>query len=41
MATASQKMIETKFLVRILGALTPPPKIDDPVVKIPLNLRNV
>lgn len=35
-ATASQNMIETKFLVRIRGALTPPPKIDTPVVNIPL-----
>ena len=36
MATASQKMIETRFFVRIRGALTPPPRIEAPVVKIPL-----
>lgn len=36
-ATASQNIIETKFLVRIRGALTPPPRIDAPVVKMPLN----
>jgi len=35
MATASQNIIETRFFVRIRGALTPPPRIDDPVVKIP------
>lgn len=35
-ATASQKIIDTKFLVRIRGAFTPPPKIDDPVVNMPL-----
>lgn len=37
-ATASQNMIETKFLVRIRGAFTPPPKIDTPVVNIPLKI---
>lgn len=36
-ATASQKMIETRFFVRIRGAFTPPPNIEEPVVKIPLN----
>jgi hypothetical protein len=40
MATTSQKMIEIRFLVRILGALTPPPMMDEPVMKIPL-VRNV
>jgi len=35
-ATTSQKIIEIKFFVRIRGALTPPPKIDEPVIKIPL-----
>lgn len=28
-------MIEIKFLVVILGALTPAPKMDEPVIKIP------
>ena len=28
-------MIETKFFVRIRGAFTPPPTIDEPVVKMP------
>lgn len=36
-ATASQKIIDTRFFVRIRGALTPPPKMEDPVVKIPLD----
>jgi hypothetical protein len=36
MATTSQKMIEIKFFVRILGALTPPPTIEEPVRNIPL-----
>jgi len=36
MATTSQKMIEIKFFVRMRGALTPPPMIDVPVMKIPL-----
>jgi len=36
MATTSQKMMEIKFFVRILGALTPPPRIEAPVMKIPL-----
>lgn len=36
MATTSQKMIEIKFFVRIRGARTPPPIIEDPVIKIPL-----
>lgn len=29
-------MYEIKFFVRMRGALTPPPKIDVPVMKIPL-----
>lgn len=36
MATASQNIIETKFLVLIRGALTPPPMMDTPVEKIPM-----
>jgi hypothetical protein len=36
MATSSQKMIEMRFLVRMRGALTPPPSMDVPVIKIPL-----
>jgi hypothetical protein len=36
MATTSQKMMEIKFLVRIRGALTPPPTMDTPVVQMPL-----
>ena len=36
MATTSQKMMEIRFLVRIRGALTPPPRIEVPVMKIPL-----
>jgi hypothetical protein len=32
-------MIEIKFLVRILGAFTPPPMMDEPVMKIPLEAR--
>jgi len=39
MATTSQKMMEIKFLVRIRGALTPPPMIDVPVMKMPLSYR--
>ena len=35
-ATASQKTIETRFFVRIRGALTAPPRIEEPVVKMPL-----
>jgi hypothetical protein len=31
-------MIEIRFLVRIRGALTPPPTIDEPVRKIPLEM---
>ena len=38
MATTSQKMMEIKFFVRIRGALTPPPRIDVPVMKMPLDL---
>lgn len=30
---------EMRFLVLIRGALTPPPRIDDPVTKIPLRCR--
>jgi hypothetical protein len=36
MATTSQKMMEMRFLVRIRGALTPPPMIEVPVMKMPL-----
>lgn len=36
MATASQKIMLTRFLVLIRGALTPAPRILEPVVKIPL-----
>lgn len=36
MATASQKMIEIKFFVLILGAFTPAPTMLTPVVWIPL-----
>lgn len=36
MATTSQKIMEIKFFVLILGAFTPPPRIDEPVMKIPL-----
>jgi hypothetical protein len=32
MATASQKMTEIKFFVLILGAFTPPPTMETPVV---------
>ena len=28
--------MEMRFFVRIRGALTPPPKIEDPVMKMPL-----
>lgn len=35
MATTSQKIMEIKFLVVILGALTPAPKMEEPVMKIP------
>jgi len=41
MATTSQKMIEIKFLVRMRGALTPPPMIEVPVMKIPLCMFSV
>ncbi|SRR6266536_3712949 len=37
MATTSQKMMEIKFFVRMRGALTPPPRIEEPVMKIPLD----
>jgi hypothetical protein len=36
MATTSQKIIEIRFFVRMRGALTPPPRIEVPVMKIPL-----
>jgi hypothetical protein len=36
MATTSQKMMEIRFLVLIRGALTPPPRIEVPVMKMPL-----
>jgi hypothetical protein len=36
MATTSQKMMEMRFFVRIRGALTPPPRMEVPVMKIPL-----
>ena len=35
MATTSQKIMEIKFLVVILGARTPAPIMDEPVMKIP------
>lgn len=35
-ATASQKIIETKFFVLIRGAFTPPPRMDAPVENMPL-----
>jgi hypothetical protein len=35
-ATTSQKMMEMRFFVRMRGALTPPPIIEEPVMKIPL-----
>lgn len=35
MATTSQKIILIKFFVVIRGALTPAPKTEDPVMKIP------
>ena len=36
MATTSQKMMEMRFLVRMRGARTPAPRIDEPVMKMPL-----
>jgi hypothetical protein len=36
MATTSQKMMEIRFFVRMRGARTPPPIIEEPVIKIPL-----
>lgn len=39
MATTSQKMMEMRFLVRIRGARTPPPTIEDPVMKMPLERK--
>jgi hypothetical protein len=41
MATTSQKIMEMRFLVRIRGALTPPPRIEVPVIKIPLRKGEV
>ena len=35
MATASQMIMLIKFFVRMRGALTPPPRMDEPVRKIP------
>ena len=35
-ATTSQKMMDIRFFVLIRGAFTPPPRIDEPVMKIPL-----
>ena len=35
MATTSQKMMDMRFFVLMRGALTPPPRIDDPVTKMP------
>jgi len=32
--------MEIKFFVRIRGALTPPPRIEDPVMNIPLDVVN-
>jgi hypothetical protein len=31
-------MMDTRFFVRIRGALTPPPRMEDPVVKMPLEM---
>jgi len=39
MATTSQKMMEMRFLVRMRGALTPPPMMEEPVMKMPLLAR--
>lgn len=35
-ATTSQKIIDIKFFVLIRGALTPPPRIEEPVMNMPL-----
>lgn len=35
MATTSQKMTDMRFLVRMRGALTPPPRMEEPVMKMP------
>ena len=40
MATTSQKMMEIRFLVRIRGALTPPPRMEDPVMRMPLEKKS-
>jgi hypothetical protein len=29
-------MMEMRFLVRMRGALTPPPRMDEPVMRMPL-----
>jgi hypothetical protein len=36
MATTSQKIMDIKFLVRMRGARTPPPRIEEPVMNMPL-----
>jgi hypothetical protein len=36
MATTSQKMIEIRFFVRMRGAFTPPPRMEEPVMNMPL-----
>lgn len=36
MATTSQKIMDIRFFVLIRGALTPPPRMETPVVNIPL-----
>jgi hypothetical protein len=36
MATTSQKMMLMRFLVRMRGARTPPPRMEVPVMKMPL-----
>jgi hypothetical protein len=36
MATTSQKMMEMRFLVLMRGALTPPPRMEVPVMNMPL-----
>ena len=33
--------MEIKFLVRIRGALTPPPRIEEPVIKMPLQTNEL
>ena len=41
MATTSQKMMLIRFFVVIRGARTPAPRIEDPVIKIPLLVGKV